>query len=602
VRGLTLVALILLLGAAPAEAATFCVGTTAPGCEDQPSLSAALAAAGDAPGLDTIRVGRRTETGNVADEAGEPVHVVGTGPGATILDGHVDFGEDRSSLAALTVRAATGTALALRGDGDGLYVEGAVRLRDGAALRTSSVAGAVVTAGAVAMHSVAIAGPGIDVESGALAAAHVTVFGTGAAGLQMTGPATATVANSVVWGFTRGFTGTATVTHSHLPETGTDPRFVAAPGDLRLRPDSPLIEAGDPRPLADDEPQVDAGGDVRAMDGDGDGTARRDIGAYERRPPLPPPIAGNLLANPGAEQGTAADDDSASPAPPRWRRTGGFTSVRYGTVVGPFAFPSVEASAALAAGDAFFAGGPSGAATATQVVDVSGWAPEIDARVGVSVLLSALLGGFRRSDDQATVRARFVGPARVGLGAVTLDTVTAAERANATMLTPRSATGLVPRLTRGIVVVVHSGPPGGSYNDAYVDDIALVPSVPPLPGVPPRSTSGRHRFGGLAVLSRRVRVARGRARVRVGCPNATVRRCAGTVTLTRSRTVVLGTRVVALRPGEVQHVRIPLSRRERRAFRRPQRGHVYTAVRDGQGRTRAITAPVRIYGRPDGAR
>jgi hypothetical protein len=96
------------------------------------------------------------------------------------------------------------------------------------------------------------------------------------------------------------------------------------------------------------------------------------------------------------------------------------------------------------------------------------------------------------------------------------------------------------------------------------------------------------------VLSRRVRAARGRARVRLGCPDRTVRRCAGTVTLTRRRTVILGTRRIALRPGEDQRVRIPLSLRERRRLRRPQRGHVYAAVRDAQGYTRALTAPVRI--------
>jgi hypothetical protein len=218
------------------------------------------------------------------------------------------------------------------------------------------------------------------------------------------------------------------------------------------------------------------------------------------------------------------------------------------------------------------------------------------------VLLSALLGGFRRSDDHASVQARFLGPARTGLGRVTLDTVLSAERGNATMLTPRSATALVPRLTRSIAVVVQSAAPGGSYNDAYVDDIALIPSVPPLPGVPPRRTGTRHRFGGLVMLSRRVRVARGRARVRIGCPNATVRRCAGTVTLARRTRAILGTRVVSLRPGEEQRVRIRLTRRERRRLRRPQRGHAYLAARDGRGRTRTITAPVRILGRPDGAR
>ena len=101
----------------------------------------------------------------------------------------------------------------------------------------------------------------------------------------------------------------------------------------------------------------------------------------------------------------------------------------------------------------------------------------------------------------------------------------------------------------------------------------------------------------MPVLSRRVRVARGRARVRIGCPDATVRRCAGIVTLTRRRLVVLGSRQVSLRPGESQRVRIALSRRERRSLRRPRRGHVYIAVRDAQGLTRTATAPVRIVRR-----
>ena len=35
---------------------------------------------------------------------------------------------------------------------------------------------------------------------------------------------------------------------------------------------------------------------------------------------------------------------------------------------------------------------------------MSGWAPEIDARVGVRMRLSALLGGFRQSDNRAGER------------------------------------------------------------------------------------------------------------------------------------------------------------------------------------------------------
>jgi hypothetical protein len=580
-----------LLMAAPAEAATFCVATTAPGCIASDSLSDALSAAADEPGVDTIRLGRLREATPVADAPGEAVRIVGAGSRATEVDGRVDLNEDGSTISRVTVRA-TGTALALRGVGVDVEVSGGARLRDGASLRSSSIAGPLVTAGRVRAHSVSLAGV-LDVESGSLTADHLTVVGSGASGLRVAGGALATLSNSVVWGFASGITGTATVTFSHLPESGIDPLLL----DLRPGPGSPLVDAGDPRPLDADEPEVDATGGVRAMDGDGDGVVRRDVGAYERRPPAAPPTAGNLLANGGAELGEPATDDRASPAPPRWRRSGGFTSVRYGTVVGPVSFPTLEAAAALDAGSAFFAAGPSGAASATQVVDVSGWAPEIDARAGFAVRLSALLGGFRLSEDRATVSAVFRGPFGTRLGGVALPPVSAADRGNATMLLLRSVRRAVPRLTRTIAVTVAAGAHGGTYNDAYADDVALVPRVPPLEGVPRRSARGRRPFGGVAVLARRVRVRDGRARVRIGCPSATRRRCAGTITLARRRAVVLGTRIVSLRPGEEQRVRIPLSRRERRVLRRPQGGHVYAAVRDAQGLTRSAAAPVRIVRR-----
>jgi hypothetical protein len=101
----------------------------------------------------------------------------------------------------------------------------------------------------------------------------------------------------------------------------------------------------------------------------------------------------------------------------------------------------------------------------------------------------------------------------------------------------------------------------------------------------------------VAVVARGVSVSRGRARVRIACPTATVRRCAGVVTLARRRHEILGSRRVSLRRGETRRIRIPLSRRERRSLRRPQRGHVYTAVRDAQGLTRTATAVVRIVRR-----
>ena len=591
---------VLALGAARADAATFCVDTSAPECVDRPSVAAALAAAEDAPGIDTIRIGRRTEAGTFTDDGGGPVRIVGAGRTATVLEGTLDLGQAASSVAALAVRAPGATALALRGDGDGLRVDGGVRLRGGSVLRSSVITGPVTTAGAATAHSVVMSGPGVDVESGALTARHLTVYGTGAIGVRIAPGAVATLADSIVWGFATAFSGSFAAPNSDYPGAAgaVDPGFVNVPADLGLRAGSPLVDAGDPEPLGDTEPLEDAAGAVRAVDGNGNGAARRDVGALERGPPPPPGTRGNLLANPGAEQGIAATNDTASPAPPRWTRTGAFTSVRYGTVAGPFAFPPLDVAAALRAGDAFFAGGPGAAASLTQVVDVSRWAPEIDARAGARVRLSALLGGFRRSEDRATVSAEFRGPTGARRGGFSLDTVTPAERANATMLAARLAERPVPRLTRTIAVTVRAGTPGGTYNDAYADDIALVPRIARLPGLR-RPGSGRRPFAGVPVLSRRVRVdRRGRARVRLGCASATVGLCSGVVTLARLRSTVLGSVRVALRPGRVRRVRIPLSRRARRSLsRRRTAGHVYAASRDGQGVTRTTVASVRIVRR-----
>jgi hypothetical protein len=68
-----------------------------------------------------------------------------------------------------------------------------------------------------------------------------------------------------------------------------------AAGDLHLRPDSPLVDAGDPA-----SPQgTDLDGNPLVADGDGDGVARRDIGAFEVQPapaasPDPEPAADTL--------------------------------------------------------------------------------------------------------------------------------------------------------------------------------------------------------------------------------------------------------------------------------------------------------------------
>ena len=76
-----------------------------------------------------------------------------------------------------------------------------------------------------------------------------------------------------------------------------DARFVDPSGaDYRLLPTSPLIDAGDPATA----PGLDLDGNPLVADGNGDGTARRDLGAFELQPSPgggQPPAGGGPVAD-----------------------------------------------------------------------------------------------------------------------------------------------------------------------------------------------------------------------------------------------------------------------------------------------------------------
>ena len=609
------VVVVLVLGlAARAEAATYCVEVKAAGCSDRATAADAFASARADTDRDTILLGRISEAGPFADATGRPVRVAGLGPDATRL-------RTGTSGATLRLLDPDSSARGLRLDGGAGAP--ALQIDDGAAASGSVVDGrARVRGGSVQLSGVLIDAPSPALEavcesgSTRLAFEHVTVRGAGAAGV--TGScATAgrtiavTVADSIVWGFARGFElggGTLSATYSDFPEaTGdanlaVDPRF-AGPDDARPLPGSPVVDAGRPGALSDTELHEDALGYVRIADGSGDGVLRRDMGALELQPPAPAPVAGNALFNPGAEAGTPADDDMSSPAPPQWTRSGAFTFVRYGTTAGQFAFPSQRVGEALGAGDAFYTAGPGKGNSATQVVDVREAAPEIDLGQGAT-MLSALLGGYRGSADGAIVEAGFRDPRGAALGSLQIGPVTAADRAGATNLLLRAVSGAIPPLTRTIAVTLRSVPASGSYDDAYFDSVALAPTVAgAAPHEDPASAAGRRLrpFAGVAVVSRRAAVdRRRRVWVRLACATRVVGSCTGSVTLT-ARLPKAGVRRIANRPFSIRHGRvkrfsIALTKAGRRGIAAKRRlpAHLYVAARDGQGLTRSSSAPARV--------
>ncbi len=179
--------------------------------------------------------------------------------------------------------------------------------------------------------------------------------------------------------------------------------------------------------------------------------------------------SGNIVVNPGAEAAPGATDSSTQVPLPGWTVESTFTAVQYGTP----AFPTASDSGGIGGAANFFAGGPGGAVSAaTQVIDVSAAAPEIDG-ANVGATLSALLGGYSSQTDSTTVTATFLNAAGGPLGSLALPAVTPADRSSSTGLLGRVAHGVVPVGTRRISVRIEATRGEGSYNDGYADNITL---------------------------------------------------------------------------------------------------------------------------------
>jgi hypothetical protein len=185
--------------------------------------------------------------------------------------------------------------------------------------------------------------------------------------------------------------------------------------------------------------------------------------------------AGNLVLNPGAEDGPGASDGSTVIPPPSWTTTGTLTALQYGADGGSNPFPSFAVRDAIGGGANFISGGTGGGSTGTQTYDVSGAAPEIDAR-GVVANLSGYLGGFEAQPDNAEVDAAFLDGSGTILGSVSIGPVTEADRAGQpeqTTLLPRSASASVPAGTRAIRLTLTTRRLAGSRNDGYADNLSL---------------------------------------------------------------------------------------------------------------------------------
>lgn len=181
---------------------------------------------------------------------------------------------------------------------------------------------------------------------------------------------------------------------------------------------------------------------------------------------------GNLVQNPGAEASPGTIDDTVV-KPTVWTTTGALSVWKYPAREGDR--PTTAFAATIGGGENFFSGGPGGVTgqpTASQTIDVSGAATEIDAgQVGAT--LTAFIGGYTVSEDVATVSARFLDASGAPLGSVRIGPVNRDDRKRLTVLLRRSEQANIPKGTRSIGVVIAVTVDNNGKNHAYVDNISL---------------------------------------------------------------------------------------------------------------------------------
>jgi hypothetical protein len=308
--------------------------------------------------------------------------------------------------------------------------------------------------------------------------------------------------------------------------------------------------------------------------------------------------SGNLLKNPGAEEGPASADGNGSFTPPGWT-PGPYSpralAVRYGAPQ----FPTVAQADALGGGRNFFAGGPSASgdnndfiwktASLRQTVAFSvETQSSIDAG-GVQATLSGCLGGYADQNDSSSITGLFLdGGGNDMTPRMEVVGPDAATRGNRTTLIAALSTVSVPVGAKKLSVSLDFGRTSGkgSYNDGYADNASLnlSPAGSPAPGANcgPQGGGGgggggsnSGRGGGSSLLGRVGRSAtlsRGSIVLRLRCLGHEA--CKGSLSLSVpklpavARRLKLGKARFSIPAGKTGRVKVKLSRRVRKRLER----------------------------------
>ena len=177
-----------------------------------------------------------------------------------------------------------------------------------------------------------------------------------------------------------------------------------------------------------------------------------------------PPPSANLLRNPGAEAGASGHGKLVGV--PGWNLTGSFTVDDYGDTDRP----SVDVGLAIYGGKNYFFGGPGKpVSTATQAVDVSAYADEID-KGALDFSFGGYLGRYASQRDSMDLRGEFLGSDGAALKTIA---ITGPVSGTTTGFRLTIWTAAVPGGTRSIRVTLTATRRDAFNNDGYADNVEL---------------------------------------------------------------------------------------------------------------------------------
>lgn len=180
----------------------------------------------------------------------------------------------------------------------------------------------------------------------------------------------------------------------------------------------------------------------------------------------------NLVYNGDAEDDRGFDSSALDQAISAWMDPGpgGFTVLRYGA---PEGFPGPGAPGPEDRGTNMFCAGSSAQSAMAQMIDLVPLASEI-ASGTVGYELSAWLGGFGAQADSVEVVAIFMNESGSEVGRASIGPVGPEDRAGATGLVERRASGTVARDATRVEVRLVGRRAEGTSSDGYADNVSLV--------------------------------------------------------------------------------------------------------------------------------